>query len=126
MMGLINALQLQAAATAKTVAGKGPAPVVLQSGTVSGSFEPLITPKAIGYLKWNGSAWMFLNQQYDISGEMTVLILNGLSAPPAVQTGKLLVYWLLAQPGILYGLFDNGTIDGMLVKIFDGTGGGTP
>ena len=121
LMGLINALQLQTATPAKASG----AAKALQQGVAAGGYEPLITPKSIGYLKYNGSGWMFVNQLYDQVGEMSVLILQGLDAPPAKETGKLIVYWLLAQPGVLYGLFDDGTVSGATYTIFDGTGSST-
>ena len=73
LMGLINALQLQTATPAKASG----AAKALQQGVAAGGYEPLITPKSIGYLKYNGSGWMFVNQQYDQVGEMTVLDFTG-------------------------------------------------
>ena len=119
LMGLINALQLQTATPAKASG----AAKVLQQGVAAGGYEPLITPKSIGYLKYNGSGWMFVNQQYDQVGEMTVLILQGLDAAPAKIAGKMIIYWLLASPGIIYALFDDGTTNGKDYIIFDGTAG---
>ena len=99
-------------ATVVVAAGSG--------GGGSGSYEPLI-PKSTGYAKWSGAAWMFLNEIYIIAGSMTSLEFWGLSSPPAVINNKVIIYWLLAEPGKLYMLVGDGTPTGTTYCIFDGT-----